>query len=255
MQTTHPLKTLILYTTQAEIDAIKKVTQKFPDVFNVLEISRAVFDALVVLNSHSFDLTFFDETAFPIDLIETVGKKRFGLIVFKNKKTLSWKLNLATKSGGYFYLEPPFDGRQTDLIKNLRAEVIKRNFVHQHTLHPVTNKLPFQVGAKTYYLSPQQIIFIEVRGKLSKVYYEEADEVKTIPQSNGLGVFERHFDQNMFFRIHRSRMINIAFIKRVIDSSRIVVLTKQFQGREIEVGISYRKIRVLKKRFKLSTSL
>jgi hypothetical protein len=247
METFYPLKTLILNRNPEEIDALKKFTRKFPRVFNVHRISGEFFDTLLILNTESFDLTFFDETVFPIDLIEKFGKHRFGIIVFKDKKTVSWKLNIATKGDGYFAFEPPFDKGSSVLIKEIQDEAT-RVYSQQHYTKPATEpKLQFQVGAKTYFISPSDIICIKVTDKLSRIYYDDDGITNVIPQWTSLGEFESLFDSKMFFRSDRNFIINLEFIKTIIDSDGVVVLSRKFNGKNITANVSYRRLRELRK--------
>lgn len=247
MATDQPLKTLILYNNPVEIHAIKSFTKKFPGLFGEQRISGEIFDTYHILSAEHFGLTFFDETLFSTDLVERIGKRRFGIIAFKNKKTLSWKLNLATKAEGYFSFNPLTDNGNADLLKAVKAEVFNRNSAQHLPSGHRKPKFQFRNDHGTVSLGEEDIIYMKVRDKMSEAFYEENGEIKRAYRWIPIGEYEKRLDSSIFFRTHKQYLVNLSFLKNIVESDKVITLTKRQHGKQITIAISNQRLRELKK--------
>jgi len=249
MQTAHPLKSLILYDNEAEIHAVKNFIQKFPSIFAPACISREIRDLHIVLNAESFDLTFFDETVFSVTIIEKFQRK-LGVVVFKNKETASWKLILAMKRDGFLSLNPHLQEKQRAFIKALHTEIAKNRSDQASTISHPKAKLNLIDGDRTASFYEDDIIYIKVKDKLSTVYYDVGGEIESINQWYGLAELENVLDKKNFFRTRRNHIVNLRYLKNIAYSTNSIILTRKQNNKHIQLDVSYRKMRELKKLLK-----
>jgi LytTr DNA-binding domain len=251
MQTLQPLKTLIFYQSQAEVEALLSFTKKFSSVFTAPRICRSTFDLLNVLNSESFDLTFFDETAFPYTIIDRC-RIQLGIIAFKNKETISWKLTLETSRNGYLQFNPLAVESRKRFLEALTAENLNSS-PQGNQIHLQSGpKLTFKDGYKLVSLYQEEIIHIQTDDKLSTIHYEAEGKLESITQWNGLTEFENLLDPQLFFRTHRKHLVNLRYFKGVCYKTNRVMLTKKKNDEHIVLDVSFRQLRELKRILKQS---
>jgi two-component system LytT family response regulator len=73
------------------------------------------------------------------------------------------------------------------------------------------------------------ILFLEAMGSYSKIYFLRAGLVKTKTLSNNIAGYEAIFPQHLFYRIHKSYLVNCSHLSRILKEEQVyVVIKKEF---------------------------
>ncbi len=106
-------------------------------------------------------------------------------------------------------------------------------------------RVPVTSGGEIHLLNPEEIVFL----KADNIYSRVSTETDEFHCDLSLGVIEKRLSKDMFFRIHRSYLVNIAKVRKVQrDRSECSVEVKQgeirlpisrdkLQGFLVEIGL------------------
>lgn len=92
------------------------------------------------------------------------------------------------------------------LKKKEQHQIILRDYNHYETV-------PFK-----------NIIYIKAMGSYSSIIYKVGEVEKSITMSRPISEYEDMLDKNMFFRIHRSYLVNCSYIKKLSKEDQISAL-------------------------------
>lgn len=87
-------------------------------------------------------------------------------------------------------------------------------YVQESKARGLTGKIPVKQGNKTVLLDPAHIMYITASGYYAEIY--TAGKKYVLRES--LNNLEDMVDKNLFFRIHRSSIININHVKEIVHS-------------------------------------
>lgn len=121
-----------------------------------------------------------------------------------------------------------FEVRVKDLFKAFSAEQGKTE---------LKVKLPVRTGNKTILLDPAQISYILAAGYYAEIYSED----KKYILRESLNNLDDFFDDNQFFRIHRSAIINLNHIKEILHSDYAEVDVKMKDNKLLRISKSHKK--------------
>jgi two-component system LytT family response regulator len=108
-------------------------------------------------------------------------------------------------------------------------------------------KLIFRNTSGIIFVEPEEIVFIEAEGNYS-VFHLVNNRTETVTML--LGKVEEQLDSNCFFRISRSFIINLSYLKKVNTRQSHCILTKN--GFEFKCNISRDKVSDLVEKMKTS---
>ena len=100
------------------------------------------------------------------------------------------------------------------------------------------NKLKFNTHSGFFMVSPEDIIYVQADWNYSEVFLDDQkSELITI----NIGKLEEMLPKHLFYRISRSIIINISYLKRINRKKRIAILEKN--GKEYTFKIPLLNIR------------
>jgi len=208
---------------------LKKIIENYCHEIEVLGCADSVVSAKVLVNVHKPDVVFLDINM-PVldgfDLLEEYDELNF-MVVFVSAHA-EFGIN-AIKAGAVDYLLKPVN------IKELKQTVKKLLFIKNKNIKVETlneaNTLVLPTSHGFNVLEIDDIIRLEAEGCYTKIIYKNG---KTTIISRTLKDFEEAIPKEKLFRIHKSHMINLKYIKEYSKiSGNFVTMT---DGSRIEIS-------------------
>ena len=206
------------------IEILKILLKKCcPDV-KVIGQAEEISEAVDILTLKQPDLIFLDiemsgGTGF--DVLEKIKSKTFHVILVTAHSEYAVK---AFRYSVVDYLLKPVDiSELKEAIEkvNILIQEEKKNATHERKVDtsPVqTLRIPQHHGA--LFLKMSDIVRLEADGAYTRIYI--SGNKKYIVSYN-IKLFEEHLDMNLFLRVHRSHIINLAKIKKVVKGRKLFV--------------------------------
>ncbi|WP_228853322.1 LytR/AlgR family response regulator transcription factor [Aegicerativicinus sediminis] len=126
---------------------------------------------------------------------------------------------------------------ERDLTFEKRFEELMKLHENNNQESRPSNKIPIKQGNKTILLNIQDIIYISASG----YYAELITSNKKYLLRESLKNLDDVLDNEQFFRIHRSTIINLDFISEIIHSNYSEIDIKMTEGSLLHVSKSHKK--------------
>lgn len=123
-----------------------------------------------------------------------------------------------------------------DNFESRIKELFRINGEKARTVNP-SFKIPVKQGNKTLLIDPEDIYYIIASGYYAEIYTENNKYVLR----ESLNTLDDILDANLFFRIHRSTIINIDHVKEIVHSNHSEVDVKMSDGKLLHISKSNRK--------------
>lgn len=188
--------------------------------FDVLEKSQPQKTPLVVFITayDEFALKAFDFFAFDY-LLKPFKDERF-------YKTIKKLIN-HTKKGEI----QGFNDKINELLNAVKNPTILDNY------NTIKYKLPIKLGNKISFINIDEIKYITASGYYAEIHTDNKKFLLREP----LAKLINQLDQNSFSRIHRSTIINIRFVKELINSNYGEMDVKMLDNTIFRISKSYKK--------------
>jgi len=219
---------------------LKAMIEEYCTSVEVVDTADDVLSGVKAISTHQPDVVFLDihmPNYSGFKLIEYFDNPEFQIIFTTAYEEYAMQ---AYKAKALAYLVKPID--IDELIEAVgRVQQIKENDPEQALPTPndkaTDNEKRFVMptqGALLYMLE-DEIISIESQGRYSKIYLKEGKEVIT---TKSLRDCEATFVNTLLLRIHKSWIINLAYIKKYAKGrdAHVIMETKQ----RIDVGQIYK---------------
>ncbi len=208
---------------------LKKIIETYCHEIKVLGCADSVVSAKELVSVHKPDVVFLDINM-PVldgfDLLEEYDKRNFMVVFVSAHEEFGIK---AVKAGATDYLLKPVN------IKELK-QTVKRLFYLQNkkikdeTIHEM-DKLILPASHGFNVLVIDDIIRLEAEGSYTKVIIKNG---KNTIVSRTLKDFEDTIPKEKFFRVHKSHLINLKYIKEYSNiDGNFVTMT---DGSRIEIS-------------------
>jgi two-component system, LytTR family, response regulator len=231
------LKTILVDDEQMARNVLRGILEEFfAETVQIVAECKDVPEAVKAIHKHSPDIVFLD--------IEMPTYNGFDLLEFFGKGQINFKIIFVTAYSEYAL--QAFQISAVDyLLKPLQVEEVERaleklnalpneNKQYQTLLEnfqqPQERKIVLQTSDNLYVLRFADIVFLEAEGGYSNVHTETQGVILI---SKRLAQFEYLEETKVFFRAHRSYLINVEKIQR-IDKRNFTILMSNGK----EVGLS-----------------
>ena len=208
---------------------LKKIIENYCHEIEILACADSVVNAKELVNVHKPDVVFLD-ISMPVldgfDFLDEYDDRNFIVVFVTAHEEFGIK---AVKAGAADYLLKPVN------IKELKQTVkklllIKNKELKVDTVHE-TDKLILPESHGFNVLEIDDIIRLEAEGCYTKIFFKDGKN-KII--SRTLKDFEETIPKDIFFRIHKSHLINLKHIKDYSNiSGNFVTMT---DGSKIEIS-------------------
>ena len=209
--------------------AIRNINEHKPDLI-FLDINMKDMNGFEVLQKIDISpkpivifVTAYDNyasRAFDVDAFD------FLLKPFKDQrffKTINKVLNTSRQDA-----DKNFEQRIKDLFKIYSKET---------ELYTPPTRIPVKQGNKTVLINPNDILYIIASGYYAEIYTSEKKHILRESLSN----LDDILDDNKFFRIHRSTIVNIDQVKEIVHSEYSEIDARMTDDKLLHISKSHKK--------------
>jgi two-component system LytT family response regulator len=202
-------KTVIIDDERLAREEVKRALKNYPE-FEVIGEASHVDEAKSLIEASNPDIIFLDihmpeKSGF--DLLEelsTVPEVVF-TTAYDQYAVKAFELNALD-----YLVKPLRDERFSKTIAKVKSELTKKEEVKADVL-PMNRKIFIKDGEKCYFIPLSQIHFIESLDNYARLYF--GNQKAMIKRS--LNLLEEKLDSRVFFRVNRSQIINIHYIREI----------------------------------------
>lgn len=241
------LKAIIVDDEQESINALRIKLSECDTMVDIIETTTDSRKVLSLLVQYQIDILFLD-IEMPglngLDLLEMIEDRSFEVILVTAYSAYALK---AIKASAFDYLLKPVDIDELQLA--LDKVTKKQNKTWQHPdivrqlsglseilqhVSPKPTKIALSSVSETYYIAPEEIVYISGENNYSSFYLMDGREIVV---SKTLKEFEDLLCTHQFFRAHKSYLINLNYIKKLNKGLELSVT----MSNDTIIEISYRK--------------
>lgn len=223
-------KTIIIDDERLAREEVKRALKNYPE-FNVVGEASNVDSAIILIEELNPDILFLDihmpeKSGF--DLLEeltTVPEVVF-TTAYDQYAVKAFEMNALD-----YLVKPLREERFSKTIEKVKTELGKKTELSTAIL-PMHQKIFIKDGEKCHFVPLTEIYFIESLENYARLYFGE--DKAMIKRS--LNLLAEKLDPKVFFRVNRSQMINIHYIKEIHpyfnNKLQIILIT----GDKVEVS-------------------
>jgi two-component system LytT family response regulator len=236
------IKTLIVDDEQHAREFLEKMLQRyFPYKFLVCESCESIDEAVKALDENKFDLVFLDiqmPNKNGFELLKEVKEVNFDVIFTTAHE--EYAIN-AIKKGAIDYLLKPinyidllgaFNRLEQKKHKELQKNQLNLQFENIDSGENLYKKIAITTETSIEFIKLNSIIYLEAQSNYTKFYL--TNQVSLIT-SKTLKYFEENLPNNLFFRTHKSYLVNMNFIKRFSKGNDLLI--ELTTGQKLPVSI------------------
>ncbi len=208
------LKTIIVEDEQTSREILKSYLTKYCPTVKVVGEAENIDEAMILIRNNELDMVFLDvEMPYGsgFDLLEKLGNTNFE-VVFVTAYN-QYAIDALNKHASYYLLKPiSIDEliKAVDYVTKIKvSESQLQDTVLVPKLNPINQKItiPTQDGFEV--LQMQDIMYCKADDNYTEIYLEN-NQKKLV--SKTLKYFEDVLKENSFARIHKSFLVNVAYI-------------------------------------------
>ena len=205
------IKAIIVDDEKDAVTGLNALIKEFCSDIDIIGKAHSVVEASEVINKKNPDLVFLD-VEMPggsgFELLELFPEKRFKVIFTTAYDKHAVK---AIKVSPVDYLIKPID---PDLLIEAIERYKKQKEESSIRLKTLNNKIRIATASNIILSDVADIVNIEADGRYAKVFF--ANGTNSFISKN-IGEFEKELEPyKLFFRIHRSNLINVKHVKQII---------------------------------------
>jgi two-component system LytT family response regulator len=244
------INTIIIEDEKRDLELMQNLLKNHDEI-NLIATAEDVENGIAVVAVNKPDLIFLD--------INLYGRKSFEILDVIHKFDFNPKIifttaydnymNLAFKYAAFDYLLKPIDRKElSDTILRYIKNEEQTHFSESYkALNHACEKLIFNTLEGFEIVDPKDIVYIEtVKGQGYSEIHVSNDEVLLVTKS--IGEIETMLPKHDFFRIHRSHIVNLQYVKKVNRIMRKCYLKTDTV--EVSIAISKDSIKLLKEKIK-----
>ena len=208
------LKTIIVEDEQTSREILRNYLTKYCPTVEIVGEAQNIDEAMVLIRNNDLDLVFLDvEMPYGsgFDLLEKLGNTNFE-VVFVTAYD-QYAIDALNKHASYYLLKPiSIDEliKAVDYVTEIKTrENELQNSVLVPKINPINQKItiPTQNGFEV--LQMKDIIYCKADDNYTELYLNN-NKIKLV--SKTLKYFEDALKENGFARIHKSYLVNVAYI-------------------------------------------
>ena len=208
------LKTIIVEDEQTSREILKNYLTKYCPTVEIIGEAQNIDEALVLIRNNDLDLVFLDvEMPYGsgFDLLEKLGNTNFE-VVFVTAYD-QYAIDALNKHASYYLLKPISIDKLIKAVDYVTEIKNRENELQNSVLVPKTNlsnhkiTIPTQNGFEV--LQMKDIIYCKADDNYTELYLNN-NKIKLV--SKTLKYFEDALKENGFARIHKSFLVNVAYI-------------------------------------------
>ena len=223
-------KTIIVDDERLAREEVKRALKKYTE-FEIVGEASNVDEALTLIDKEEPDIIFLDihmpeKSGF--DLLEeltTVPEVVF-TTAYDQYAVKAFELNALD-----YLVKPLREERFVKTIEKVKHELVEKSEIKSDVI-PMHRKIFIKDGEQCYFVPLSEIYFIESLENYARLYFN--NQKAMIKRS--LNLLEKKLDSTVFFRVNRSQIINIQYIKEIHPHFNSRLHIKLTTGETIEVS-------------------
>jgi len=223
------IKVIIVDDERLAREEVKRALKNYEDFVLIGEAENAD-DAKILIESKMPDLIFLDiqmpeKSGFDLlESLENVPNVLF-ITAYDQYAIQAFEVNALD-----YLMKPIREERFAKAIQKIRDTIQQRSFVNE--IIAKDRKIFIKDGEKRFFIQLDEIYLIESLENYTRLFFQD----KKAFQRRSLRQWEEILDENIFFRINRTEIINIKYIEAIntTDSGRLEVKLKT--GELLEVS-------------------
>jgi len=239
------IKALIVDDEAPARSEIRYLTEKIKDI-EVLGEATTAKEALQLLEAVDYDIVFLD-----IDMPGMSGMEMAEKVKELNNQP---QIIFTTAYGQFavkafeldivdYLVKPVSEERLEEAVSRVREKLNQKNGVRSsHDEKPPLDRIPVTKDSKTILLQPTEIYFIKSHGEFTVISSEKGKYVSSFR----LKEFEARLPKKIFFRSHRSYVVNLDHVEEMVSLYGGLYMLKLNDEDFSEVPVSRRQTRELK---------
>lgn len=211
------LKTVIIDDEPGCVSYLSLLLTELCPELKIVATGNSNTDLLTIINEFDFDLAFLDiqlvsENIF--DIADSLENQKFKIVFVTAFDSYALQ---AIKIEAIDYILKPL---QQEEILNCYQRILKAyNMAHQsHEIKPEETKILVRQGEKCLFIPQIDVLYLKAKGSYTDLVYNSGGDIKTVTISKPLGVLEEEYGNKLFYRIHKSFLINIKKVSNVIKT-------------------------------------
>lgn len=219
------LKTIIIDDEVNSIVTLEAMLGGFFDHLSIVAKAGNAVDGLREIRKHQPDILFLDVNmpgVDGLDMLEMLESRNFKVVITSGHEKHA--LRAIKNKVDDFLLKPVNIEELEKIVVAITEGFVKSRNAHRQGLIKLVDK------NKTVFVRPDEIRYIRAEGRYSKVVCEDKNFLVT----KNLGEFEAELDAKVFFRVHRSYLVNCGFVKNISNNEGGFIVLND--GTEVEVS-------------------
>jgi two-component system LytT family response regulator len=208
------LRAIIIDDEEAGIQTLKIQASRYPELFRIIASSLSPEEGIRLIEDYKPDLVFLD-----ISMPTMTGFELLSRLVFRDFKLVFTTAHReyaieAIKNRAFDYLLKPIDDEElVNCLNELLKQTNRKTFVSVAV--PDTQLMEVQVKDGIMYLKQKEIIRLEASGSYTIFYLDSGTRHVA---SKGLADFAPRLDPNLFYRCHKSHIINLHKVQKFVNN-------------------------------------
>ncbi len=211
------IKTIVIEDEKEDLDLMLNLLKGF-ETLNIVATASDIENGIAVISAHKPDLVFLD--------INLYGRLSFEILEVIQNLSINPKvvfttafdnyMNRAFKFAAFDYLLKPLERQELkDTINRYLKNIDSTNFKESLSkFKAVKKKLVFNTTEGFEVIDPVQIMYLgTVKGQSYTEFFMTNGTVVTV--TKGIGEIEQLLSFKHFFKIHRSYILNVNYIKKI----------------------------------------
>jgi two-component system, LytTR family, response regulator len=226
------------------IKALNGILAHYIPSANIIGTANTLGEAVKLINANTIDVVFLDveiQDEVGFDLFKFIPAPKFEVIFTTAHEKYMMK---AIKSSCFDYLLKPIEIQElVSTMARLEAKKNQALYTAQRAEALLNNvsgiskkveKLAVPVKDGMQLISVSTIVYLEGDAKYTSIYLDNNERYVS---SKNIGEFEEMLDHELFFRCHRSWIVNLKHVSKYLKSDSQVMLTN---NRLIDVSVRKR---------------
>jgi two-component system LytT family response regulator len=201
-------------------------------------MARDTLNAQELLEHHKPDVLFLDidmPNENGLEFMQRLGRYDFEVIfvtAYDEFAVGAFRLNAVD------YILKPVNPRElSNAVKRLQERLLFREFSHRHPVSyadlqqqisqgAVRQRIVLRDGANIEVLQFKAIVYVEGSGSYSRIVFIRDGHERSVTMGYPIADYEKLLPANMFFRIHKSFLVNRLYIEKLTKQEQHFVILK-----------------------------
>jgi two-component system LytT family response regulator len=195
-------------------------------LIEVIATANTATEALKIINENEIDVAFFDVEIFDenvFDIIQRIGKLNFEVVFVTAYDQYAVK---AFKVEALDYLLKPLSQEEvTQCYNKIYKKLCGLEVATSADVpsNPANRKLILKQGGQIYVVLQDDVYYMKAKGFYTQVFFTHKNKLLSAVVSKPISDIEVEYSNVLFYRVHKSYMVNVKKIKAINKAEAITL--------------------------------